>query len=54
MDKLILKSMHNSKAKQTNKKTHKQKNKAYKREKGGNTLLFKYSIQLLTLIEAHV
>lgn len=34
MDKLILKSMHNSKAKQTNKKTHKQKTKLTKEKRG--------------------
>lgn len=34
MDKLILKSMHNSKAKQTNKQTHKQKTKLTKEKRG--------------------
>lgn len=53
MDKLVLKSMQNSKAKQTKKQTNTEKNKAYKRKRG-DTLLFQYLTRFLTLIEAPV
>lgn len=53
MDKLVLKSMQNSKAKQKKKANKHTKNKAYKRKRG-DTLLFQYLTQFLTLVEAPV
>lgn len=53
MDKLVVKSMQDSKAKQTNMQTNKKPTKLTK-ENGRNALLFQFLTQFFALMEAHV